>query len=169
MSYDIGMNKIIKADAFKVIGIEAQTNNKQEMGPNGLIPVLWGKFIEQNLLSKIPHKASEAIISGYTDYATNKDGNYTFFIGARVLATDSVPEGMVVKEVPGGVYAVLTSEKGAVWEVVQKLWQKIWTAPEIDKWSESRRAYEFDYEIYDVRAQNPSEAEVDVYLGLKES
>lgn len=162
------MKKIIKADAFKVIGIEARTSNKQEMGPNGIIPILWGRFMEQNLLSRIPDRFSDAIISGYTDYESNKDGDYTFFIGARVLSTDSVPEGMVVKDVPGGVYAVLTSEKGAAWEVVQKLWQKIWTAPETEKWNESQRAYGFDYEIYDERAQNPSSAEVDIYLGLNE-
>lgn len=161
------MKKIIKADAFKVIGIEARTNNVRELGPDGIISVLWKKFIEQNLLNKIPNRTSDAIISGYTEYASNKDGDYTFFIGARVHSTELIPENMVVKEVPAGVYAVLTSEKGAAWEVVQRLWHKIWTAPETDKWNESQRAYQFDYEIYDERAHDPHNAQVDVYLGLR--
>lgn len=82
------------------------------MGQEGVIPKQWGIFIEQNLLEKIPYKVSSGIIAGYTEYQSNKDGEYTFFIGAQVSSDENVPEGMVVKVIPEGNYAVLTSEIG---------------------------------------------------------
>lgn len=161
------MNKNIKQPRIKVIGIETRTNNAKEMGQEGVIPKQWSIFIEQNLLEKIPNKVSSGIIAGYTEYQSNKDGEYTFFIGAQVSSNESVPEGMVVKVIPEGNYAVLTSEIGPVWEVVQALWKKIWTAPTPEIWSELNRSYQFDYEVYDERVKDPTNAQVDVFLGIR--
>lgn len=162
------MIKNIKQPRIEVIGIETRTNNAKEMGPEGIIPKQWGIFMEQNLLEKIPNKTSSGIIAGYTEYQSNKDGEYTFFIGAQVSSDKNVPEGMVVKVIPAGNYAVLTSEIGPIWEVVQALWKKIWTAPASEVWSELNRSYRFDYEIYDERVMDPANAQVDVFLGIRE-
>jgi predicted transcriptional regulator YdeE len=154
------MNRKIKQDGFSVVGFEARTNNATEMGPNGIIPLLWGRFLKENVISS-------TIIAGYTDYQSNKDGDYTFFIGTKVSSTDNVPSGMVVKHIPRGNYALLTTTSGPVWEVVQSLWSKIWNAPDSDFWSESNRSYQFDYEVYDERAKDQTNAQVDIYLGIK--
>lgn len=161
------MIKNIKQSRIGVIGIEARTSNAREMGPEGIIPKQWGIFIEQNLFEKIPNKISSGIIAGYTEYESNKDGEYTFFIGAQVSSDETVPEGMVVKVIPEGNYAVLTSEIGPVWEVVQALWKKIWTASATDMWCELNRSYQFDYEIYDERVKDPMNAQVNVFLGIR--
>lgn len=161
------MNKIITQQSFSVIGIEARTNNAAEMSASGIIPKQWEKFMTNNLMEKIPHKTEGVILAAYTDYESNKDGEYTFFIGAKVTAINSIPEGMVAKTIPEEKYLVLTSHTGPVWEVVQSLWKKIWTLPTAEVGGESNRAYGFDYEVYDGRVQDPNAGQVDVYLSIK--
>lgn len=161
------MSKTITQESFMVMGIEARTTNAAEMGPYGIIPKQWEKFMQENLLTKIPNQTDGALIAGYTEYQSNKDGEYTFFIGAKVNSNASVPEGMVVKYIPKTNYLILTSQKGPIWEVIQGLWKKIWTLPASEAGSEASRAYGFDYEVYDGRASDPMNAQVDVYLGIK--
>lgn len=161
------MSKKINQESFHIIGIEARTNNAAEMGPHGIIPQQWERFMKENLFAKIPHKTDSAIIAAYTEYQSNKDGEYTFFIGAKVNSDATAPEGMVLKHIPKTDYLVLSSQKGPIWEVVQGLWKKIWTLPASEVGSEASRAYGFDYEVYDGRASDPMNAQVDVYLGIK--
>jgi predicted transcriptional regulator YdeE len=161
------MKTKIQHPSFAIIGIEARTNNSTEMGPNGIISKQWDRFMKENLFEKIPHKSEDSVIAGYTEYESNKNGDYTFIIGAKVASVDVVPNGMVVKHVPAGNYIVFTSQKGPVWEVVQAIWKKIWNLSGSEAGNESTRTYKFDYEVYDKRAHDPSNSEVDVYLGIK--
>ena len=101
----------------------------------------------------------------YTEYATDKDGEYTYVLGARVTKVESVPVGMVAKNVPAGRYAVFTSEKGPVQKVVVEMWQKVWATPKSALGGEWN--YKADVEVYDQRAQNPAEAVVDLYIGIQ--
>lgn len=156
-------------DSFTVIGIEARTNNAAEMGPTGIIPKQWEKFMTENLLEQIPNRADRSVIAGYTNYMSDKDGDYTFFLGAKVTSANEVPEGMVIKYVPAGGYRLFTTEKGPGWEVVSNVWKKIWNLPASEVGAESSRSYQFDYEVYDQRCQDPMNAIVDVYLGVNGS
>ena len=74
------------------------------------------------------------------------------------------PAGMAVKRVPAGQYGVLTSEKGPLPKVVPEVWRKLWKLEDSGK---LKRAYQTDFEIYDQRAQDPQNAQVDIYVGLK--
>lgn len=154
-------------ETFTVVGIEARTNNAAERGPNGLISKQWEKFMKENLLEKIPNKADHSVIAGYTDYESDKNGDYNFFLGAKVTSASEAPEGMVIKQVPAGNFKIFTSEKGPVWEVVLNMWIKIWNLPASEVGSDSNRTYKFDYEVYDQRAIDPKNSVVDVYLGIK--
>jgi len=145
---------------FVVIGIAARTSNATEMTGKGIIGKQWGGFVQDNLLSQIPNKLDSAIVAIYTDYASDQDGEYTFVIGARVKAGAEAPDGMVVKIVSAGRYAVFVSERGPVGEVVRKTWQRVWAAG-ID------RVYRADYEVYDERARDPGNAVVEVRVGVK--
>src|SRR5690349_5643950 len=106
--------RIVEQDGFAMIGIAVRTNNAKEMTPEGVIGKQWGRFMQEGLLEKIPHRADQSIVAVITDYASDKDGDYTQVIGARVLRIEDVPQGMVAKKVPAGRYAVFTSEKGSV-------------------------------------------------------
>src|SRR5713226_8240573 len=104
--------RIVEGKEFSVIGIEARTNNAKEMTNAGVIPKQWGKFLAEGILDKIPNKIDPTIYAVYTDYASDRNGDYTFFIGARVSKTSSIPAGMVARRIPAGKYTVVTSARG---------------------------------------------------------
>ncbi len=160
-----GVNpKLVHVEGFTVIGIAARTSNAREASPDGVIGKQWQRLMSEGLLAKIPNRADGNIIALYTDYASDKDGEYTYVLGARVTSAESVPAGMVAKKVPTGRYAVFTSERGAVQKVVPQVWQRVWATPA--NAPGGRRAYKTDFELYDERARDPREAVVEVYIGL---
>jgi predicted transcriptional regulator YdeE len=153
---------------FQVMGIAVRTSNAKEMTTGGEIPKQWQEFFQEGILSKIPHKVDSTIYAVYADYANCRDGEYTFLIGAKVNHASDVPDGMVVKTVPGGQFAIITSEKGPVERVVPQAWQRIWQL-EKDAQLGGKSACRADFEVYDERSHNPRDAQVDIYIGLDHS
>jgi len=163
---EMDMNpKAVQQEAFTVVGIAVRTSNAKEMTPEGTIGKQWERLMKEDLLAAISNKADGNIVALYTEYASDKDGEYTFVLGARVTKAENVPEGMVRKNVPAGRYALFTSEKGPVEKVVVEMWQKVWGTPKNALGGD--RAYKTDYEIYDQRARNPADAVVDLYVGIR--
>ena len=156
---------IEKMDGFTVVGISVRTSNAKEGTPDGLIGKQWDRLFKEGLLNKIPKRADTNIVAAYTDYASDKDGEYTYVLGAEVTSAESVPAGMVAVKVPAGRYAVFTSEKGPVPKVVVDIWQRIWATPKPQPGGD--RAYKTDFEVYDERAMDPQNWQVDVYIGIK--
>ena len=157
--------KVVEEAGFTVVGIEASTSNAKEMSPNGVIPKQWARFQRENLTAQIPNKADSSVLAVYSDYVSDKDGEYNFLIGARVTSAKDIPAGMVGKKVPAGRYAIFTSNRGPVAKVVVAAWQQIWAVPKSSPGGD--RAYRTDYEVYDERAANPEDAQVDVHIGIK--
>ena len=157
--------KVVKKDAFTVIGISARTSNAKETTPDGIIGKQWGRLFQEGLLSKIPNKADQNIVAVYTDYASDHNGEYTYILGARVKSDADVPAGMVAAKVPAGKFAVFTSEKGAAQKVVPELWMKINSLPQGAVGT--NRQYKSDFEIYDERATDSQNLQMDVYIGIK--
>ncbi len=157
--------KVLEKDGFTVVGIAARTSNAREMTADGVIGKQWGRLMQEGLLAKIPNKADQNIIAAYTDYASDHDGEYTFLLGARVTSDADVPAGMVAKKVPGGKFARFTSEKGPAPKVVPELWMKINSLPKTAIGGD--RMYRADFEIYDERAMDPRDLQMDVYIGVK--
>jgi predicted transcriptional regulator YdeE len=152
-------------DEFFAIGIAARTTNEREISGKGVIGNFWGKLFSEQLLEKIPNRTDPGVVAAYTDYAGDHTGEYTFLLGARVSEINNVPEGMIAKRIPAGRYAVITTDRGLVSQVVMAGWQKIWSlSPEE---LGGHRAYLTDFEIYDQRASNPQDSQVDIYIGLK--
>lgn len=157
--------KIVEQAGFTVIGIAARTTNAKEMSGKGVIGRLWARFMKEDVLAGIPHKADSSILAVYTDYESDANGPYTFLLGAKVKSADIVPAGMVAKEIPAGRYAVFTSEKGPAEKVVPETWSRIWALPKTAPGG--NRAYKADYEVYDERAADPQHTQVDVYVGIR--
>ena len=149
---------------FTVIGIAARTDNAKESTSDGVIPKQWQKFFSEGVLPKIPDTTGPNLYAVYADYASDHNGAYTYVVGARVKDGTAPPNGMVVKRVPAGQYAVFTTEIGPFAKVVPAAWQHIFKLEEEGK---LKRAYKTDFEIYDQRAQNPQSAQIDIYIGLK--
>jgi predicted transcriptional regulator YdeE len=155
---------VVSAGGFDVIGISVRTSNRVEMSGGGKIPKLWGEFYTGGIIGQIPNKANDAIIVLYYDYESDKDGEYSYLIGARVNSTAEVPKGMSVRHVPAGNFALFTTDRGPVAEVVQKGWQQIWSVPKNQPGGD--RAYKVDYEVYDARSRDPQSSQVDIYIGI---
>ncbi|QBA20215.1 AraC family transcriptional regulator [Chryseobacterium indologenes] len=152
------MNKV-KIGPFKVIGIAVRTTN--ENGQAGKdIPVLWEKMISKNIVNSIPNKIDNTIYSIYTDYEKDHTKPYTTVLGCKVENVDNIPEGMVGYTFDGGEYLKFTTKGDLSKGLVINEWLKIW---EMDL----NRTFTADFEVYGEKAQNPSDAEVDIFIAVK--
>jgi len=157
--------RAVQQDEFTVVGIAVRTSNAEQMTPERPIGKQWERLFKEGVLAAIPNKADGNIVALYTEYASDKDGEYTYVLGGRVTKVESVPAGMVVKNVPAGRYAVFTSEKGPVQKVVVEMWQKVWATPKTALGGD--RTYKADFEVYDQRAKNPADSVVDLYVSVR--
>ncbi len=157
--------KIAKVAEFTVIGISARTSNAKEMTADGVIGKQWARLMQEYLLSKIPNKVDKNIVAIYTDYASDKNGEYTYVLGAKVNSDSDVPAGMVKKKIPAGRYAVFTSDKRPAPKVVPELWMRINSLS--NSVPGGNRVYGADFEVYDERAADPQNIQMDVYVGIR--
>jgi predicted transcriptional regulator YdeE len=166
MKKETDMNpKAVQQEGFTVVGIAVRTSNAEQMTSERPIGKQWERLFKEGVLATIPNKADGNIVALYTEYASDKDGEYTYVLGARVTKVESVPAGMVAKNVPAGRYAVFTSEKGPVQTVVVEMWRRVWATPKSELGG--NRAYKADFEVYDQRAQNPADSVVDLYIAVR--
>lgn len=144
---------------FKVIGISVRTTNENGQSAKD-IGELWNKFMSEGILEQIPNKIDNTIYSIYTEYESDHTKPYTTILGCKVKNIDTVPNGMIAKTFNKGNYAKFVSKgdltKGAVYEE----WSKIWNA-DLD------RRYTADFEVYGEKAQNPTDAEVNIFVAVK--
>lgn len=149
---------VIQKPSINVIGIECRTSNAPEDGPQD-IPRLWGQFYSEDIINKIPNKASNEVIALYCDYEGDYIQPYSLVIGCSVTSLDSIPEGMVAKIVPAGSYAVFR----AIGEYPASLietWGNIWQ-------TKLNRTYTGDYEFYGEKFSSGSPQEVEVYIAIE--
>jgi predicted transcriptional regulator YdeE len=157
--------RAVQQEGFTVVGIAVRTSNAEQMTDARPIGKQWERFFKEGVLAAIPNKADGNILALYTEYASDKDGEYTYVLGARVTKVESVPDGMVAKNIPAGRYAVFTSERGPVQKVVVEMWRRVWATPKSELGGD--RTYKADFEAYDQRARNPADSVVDLYVAVR--
>jgi predicted transcriptional regulator YdeE len=157
--------RAVEQEEFTVVGIAVRTSNAEQMTAARPIGKQWERLFKEGVLAAIPNKADGNIVAVYSEYASGKDGEYTYLLGARVRKVESAPAGMTVKTVPAGRYAVFTSERGRVEKVVVEMWRRVWETPQNALGGD--RTYKADFEVYDQRAQNPADAVVDLYVAVR--
>lgn len=158
--------KIEKVEAFSVIGIAVRTNNAKEMSGKGVIGDEWARFYREGVLEKIPDKVGADVYGVVTDYASDRNGDYTNIIGAKVKEGAKAPPGMVMVKVLPGKYTVVTSSRGSAAQVVPETWRQIWTLEDNGRLG-GRRAYKTDFEFYDERSQDPKNSQVVIHVGIE--
>ena len=146
--------------ALKIIGIATQTSNNDGQAIEDL-GKLWAQFFGDNIIVKIPNAISSNIYSVYTDYESDFRGKYTTIIGLEVSTLDEIPEGMIGREFQPQIFKKYIA-KGELHEAVGKTWAEIWNDDEI-----LNRTYIYDYELYTEKAQNPADAEIEIYIGVR--
>jgi predicted transcriptional regulator YdeE len=116
------------------------------------------------MADRIPDKTGSNLYAVYSEYASDHHGEYTFMVGAPVKAHTAVPEGMDPKLILAGKYAVITTQKGPFPKVIPQAWLEIFKLEDEGKLN---RTYQTDFELYDERALDPQNGQVDIYIGVK--
>ncbi len=163
------MNKtIIKLPEIKLVGITARTSNIQEMNPEtSKIGITMQKFFENNMQAKIMERKNPGtVFAVYTNYESDEHGEYTYFLGEEVNAFKGIQPGFELLTIPNQYYVKFTSDPGRMPTVCINMWQNIWKMKAADLGG--ARAYIADFEIYDQRSQNPEDAVLDIYIGIKQ-
>jgi len=149
----------------KSVGVELRTSNAREANPvTAQIPGLWRRFMEENLIEKIPNRKEAGVILGvYTNYESDHSGMYSLVLSTEVTSLDSVPEGLVGLTIPAARYLVFPA-RGPMPDATIETWQKIWSY--FTPSSKIQRAYTVDFERHqwDAETQQP---EVDIHIAVK--
>ncbi len=152
------MNRI-RIKPFKVIGIAVRTSNAHE-GAAQDIGALWGKFMGERVLDRIPNKQGSDVYCVYTEYEGDHMKPYTTILGCRVKGLDDIPDGMVGKSFVGGNYSTFVAKGDLTKGAVSDAWKDIWQ-------TELNRSYDADFEVYGEKAQNPMDGEISIFVGIR--
>src|SRR6185295_11625014 len=144
-------------DEFKLIGLKLNSKTTNENGQSGIdCGSLWQKFEKENFVERIADKLGNEIYAVYYDYEGDHTKQFSYFIGCKVTIDTQNSQGMDSLIIPVGSYYKVIA-KGVMPDCVANSWKKIWSSI-ID------RAYQFDFEIYDERSKDWSNAEVEVFV-----
>lgn len=149
---------VIQKPSINIIGIECRTSNASEDGPQD-IPRLWRLFYSEDILNKIPNKASNEVIALYCDYEGDYTQPYSLVIGCPVTSLNDIPEGMVAKTIPTGLYAAFRAIGEYPTSLIET-WGNIWQ-------TELKRTYTGDYEFYGEKFSSGSPRELEIYIAIE--
>jgi len=147
---DLEMNLV----EIPIIGIEARTNNRSTAD----IGELWQKFYANGIQDRTPNCVDTRIFVLYNHYKTDHTGDFNSLIGSPVSNLENVPQGMIGRLIPAQKYCVIRA-KGTLPNAITEAWKTIWC-------SNIKRTFKFDFELYDDRAQDPCNAEVDIFIAV---
>jgi len=148
----------VNIEPFNLIGISIRTTNDNGQAEKD-IAALWGKFMSDNMLEKIPNKIDPTVYSLYTNYEGDHTQPYTAILGCKVTSLDQIPKTMIGQSFKGGNY-LKTSAKGDLMKgLIVNKWSEIWEM-KLD------RAYTADFEVFGEKAQNPNNAEIDFLIAI---
>lgn len=148
----------IKIESFKVIGIKVRTSNLNGEAVRD-IGALWSKFMNDDILNKIPDKLTNDIYAVYTEYDGDHLKPYTALLGCKVKDLQNVPKDMVGMSFSGGVYKEFTAKGDLTKNAVYDVWTNIWE-------QNLNRSYIADFEVYGEKAINPTNGEAIIYVGI---
>lgn len=159
--------KRVKLNQLTLVGLATRTNNKSEANPNtSKIAALVNSYWSNKIANGIQHRSNPNITySVYTEYESDENGEYTYFIGETVNSSkDQDLSRFKTITIPESSYQKFTTNSGKMPDVVISAWQKIWQMNEND--FGGKRQYRADFEIYDSRAIDPNNSVVDIYIGI---
>ncbi len=139
--------KTVHVTAFAVLGKEARTSNAKEMSGSGVIGALWSKGVP----------AGSPVVAVYSGYESDKDGEYDYLLGRKVVDDETVPRELAHRVIEPGLYIHVGFDGSISPEAVYGLWRHVWEAETIGT---IKRAYKTDFELY-------RENGFDLYVGLK--
>lgn len=145
-------------NSFQIIGMSVRTSNEDGQAATD-IPALWHKFLSENGPQQIENKVDGTLYCVYTEYEKDHTKPYTTILGCRVDNGGTVPFGMVATTIASGNYMKKTAIGNLNEGIVFNAWNEIWNA-------DLPRYFTSDFEVYGTKAQNPTAAEVDIFIAL---
>jgi predicted transcriptional regulator YdeE len=150
-----------KKDNFRLIGLKLphKTTNENNQSSKDC-GNLWQQFESDNVFDRILEKLSKEIYAVYFDYEKDEKQPYSYFIGCKVPDNIPIPTGLEELVIPTQNYKNFVA-KGKMTACITETWKEIWN-------SNLKRSFTFDFEIYNERSQDWSNAEVDIYISTRE-
>lgn len=158
---------LIQLPEKKLLGITCRTNNarlfESDPATNPVAKVVQ-KYFHNNLAAKIPQrKTPGTTYCVYTQYESDFNGDFTYFIGEEVEDFSAAAEFETLS-IPAQHYAKFTSKAGPMPAVCINMWKNIWTMSAADLGG--KRAYLADFEVYDERSHDHQNVILDIYIGI---
>lgn len=145
-------------ESFQVIGLAVRTSNEDGRAAID-IPALWQQFFSEGTLAKIPNRYNDTLYCIYTDYEKDHTRPYTTILGCRVDRLDNIPEGMVGWTIESGQFTQYALKGDLSTGLVYNKWTEIWQ-------SDLERSFAADFEVYDQRSTDATNAEVDIFISM---
>lgn len=151
----------VEIEDIMLIGVSLKTKTSNANGQSSIdCGNLWQEFEKEKYAETIPTKLSNEIFGVYHQYEGDRTKPFSYFVGCKVKPGTEVPEGLQSLNIPKGTYHKINA-KGEMPACVINAWRDIWT-------SNIPRTYQIDFEVYDERSKDWSNAEVDVYLSIEQ-
>lgn len=152
---------IIELEEINLVGLSLGRKTTNENGQSALdCGSLWQKFQEGNYIEKIPGKSDESVLAVYHEYEGDHTRPFSYFIGCKVEAGTPAPEGMDRLVIPRGSYQIMVSS-GKMPGCIADTWKEIWN-------SDIPRSYLADFEVYGEKSRNWNDAEVEIFISIKQ-
>lgn len=146
-----------KKDGFKLIGLKLNNKTTNESEQSNIdCGNLLQKFENENFTGRIHDKLSSEIYAVYYSYEGDYTKPFSYFIGCKVKNNTEIPQGMDSLVIPAGNYSKVIAT-GEISECINNSWKEIWS-------SDIVRTYQFNFESYDERSKDWSNAEVDIFV-----
>lgn len=144
---------------LKLVGLKlnGKTTNQNNLSSKDC-GNLWQKFETDKIFDRIPEKLSNDIFAVYFDYENDETTPFSYFIGCKAEKNSNTPEELDELSIPTQEYTRFTA-KGVMTGCITDAWKEIWN-------SNIKRNFGFDFEVYDERSQDWSNAEVDIYISV---
>ena len=150
----------VELEEVKLIGLALTSKTTNLNGQSGIdCGNLWQEFENGNYAEMIPNKLTNEILAVYHQYERDHTRSFAYFIGCKVKTDSEIPSGLKSLTLPQGTYQKIEA-KGIMPDCVINAWKEIWA-------SDIPRAYKMDFEVYDERSKDWSNAEVEIYLSIK--
>jgi predicted transcriptional regulator YdeE len=151
---------IVELDAIKLIGLALKTKTTNVNEQSGIdCGNLWQEFEKGKYAEMIPNKLTDEVLAVYHQYEGDNTKPFSYFIGCKVKDDTEVPAGLDTLTIAKGTYQKIEA-KGIMPDCVINAWKEIWV-------SDIPRSYKMDFEVYDERSMDWSNAEVDLYLSVQ--
>ena len=154
------MNKI-ELEEIKLIGLSLETKTTNANGQSAIdCGNLWQEFEKENYAAKIPNILSDEILAVYHQYEGDHTKPFSYFIGYKVKTDTEIPQGLDSLIIPKGTYQKIRA-KGKMPDCIANTWKEIWN-------SNIPRAYQSDFEVYDDKSKDWNNAEIEVFVSIKQ-